>query len=133
MKQQSVDANSVGGGRQIGLNGEIVSEEINGKIVVGRDAANTSGRHYGHIWTKPIQQAIDFLLSPQICLAARGGENLAALARQSPHERRPRHPRVTGHENFPIPQRKRVRVAAHPRTSITLVAPRGLAFQAPEV
>jgi hypothetical protein len=123
----------MGGGQQIGLNGEIVGEEINGKIVVGRDAANASRRHYGHIWTKPIQQAIDFFLAPQICLAARGGENLATLARQSPHERRPRHPGVTGHENFPVPQRKRVLVAPHAKTSITLVAPRGLAFQAPEV
>src|SRR5271168_1772205 len=56
----------MGGGQQIGLNGEIVGEEIDGKIVVGLDAADASRRYADDIWTKPIEQALGFLLSPQV-------------------------------------------------------------------
>ena len=52
----------MGGGQQIGLNGEIVGEEIDGKIVVGLDAADASRRYDDDIWTKPIEQALGFLL-----------------------------------------------------------------------
>ena len=132
-RQLLIDANEIGGGQQVGLNGEIVGEEVDGKIVVGLDAADAGRRYDDDIWTKPIEQALGFLLSPQVRSFARRGENLAT-PRAPVAARSPRPPSPCGRPRTLSAPREKTAPGRHSQgPQFPRIAPSRLALEALEV
>ena len=91
----------MGGVDQISLDGEIVVDEVRRPARIGQDSAHGRRRNDDDIRPLRLHPILGGLLAPEIDLAAARGQDLAALARQAPHEGAAHHAAMAGDEDPP--------------------------------
>ena len=91
----------MGGVDQIGLDGEIVVEEVRRPARIGEDAADRRRRDDDDIGALGLHPVLGRLLAAEIDLAAAHRQDLAALARQAPHDGAAHHAAMAGDEDPP--------------------------------
>ena len=95
-RNKSLRADFGGAVDDVGLQGEIVVEEVGGAAGVGMDAADPRRSEDDHVGLCLVHPGPHLGLVAQVEAVAIDGDELAVLARQPAHQRRPDHPAMTG-------------------------------------
>jgi hypothetical protein len=96
-KQQLLDPAAPGAMDDVGLDRQIVVDELGRPAVVRLDAADRRGRHDDRLGPHVGQPGLDVALAPEIDLRPAHREDLAVFVRQPPDQRGADHAAVAGH------------------------------------
>ena len=84
---------------QVGFDRQVVIEEFGRPRVVGENAADGRRRHEHGLRLSGFHPLLNLSLTAQIDLVAAGCQNLAILARKTPHQRRSHKPAMARDED----------------------------------
>eukprot|EP01136_Pigoraptor_vietnamica_P011332 Opistho-1_new@50086 len=99
-EEQSLHAGEVGPVDEIGLDQEVLVQEVGAGPIVGGDAADLGRSHHAVLGSVFCEERVDGSLVEQVQLFARGRQDAGVSRRlQSAHERGPHHAAVAGNED----------------------------------
>ena len=108
-EQELLDTRELRRVDDVGLDREIVVEKFARARVVGEDSADGRGRQDDDLRPSALHPGLDLRLTAQIDVTAADGEDLTALGREPPHDRRSDHAAMAG-DPHPLALQKTRRV-----------------------